>query len=209
VLTLKDSAVTQSENGHFGGGISNQNELALIRSVVSGNYSDYGGGISASANSVTYISDSLISTNTASRGGGGVHSYGFLQIERSTISDNIATGNDGGGIRFDGGATLRAVTISGNSSGSDGGGVSIGGDPLFEYEVVDSTIANNTARAAAASFDDTHANTIIQNTIIFGNTATDVSPPYPIIKGTVRSLGNNILQDLGQPDNFTNGVNGD
>ncbi len=106
--------------GGDGGGILNIGQLTLTDSTVTGNYAQYGGGVSNRIGSLT-MTNSTISGNSAStRGGGGIHNGSTINsvatVTDSTISGNF-TGGTGGGLAITGGTfTMNRTVVSGNTA---------------------------------------------------------------------------------------------
>ena len=166
--------------GDFGGGINNHSNLTLTNVHLTGNQADLGGGVA----------------------------IGFADavFTGCTFSGNTASGGSGGGIFYqgDGGHTLRLVssTVSGNSATIRGGGienVSNGGNSRLE--VTNSTIANNTGIGGIITFTQgagTTATTTLRNTIIAGNTPSNLA--IGTSGGgavTCQTLGFNLASDNG------------
>lgn len=136
VVDITDTVVTDHEARTFGAAIRNHGTLSLVRSTVSHSritQTQTGGGITAS--------------------GGGIMNGGTLLLDRCTIHGNQAT--RGAGLANIGGdATIVNSTISGNRAITRGGGIlNIAGSTnpgglWMSY----STVANNEANTAAASF---------------------------------------------------------
>lgn len=120
MLTLTVIHSTVSGNvSDFGGGIQNSSNgtLTIIGSTVSGNMAEFGGGLSNLGTTATLI-NSTISGNTASDGGGGMDNSGTLELINCTVSTNTAP--VGGGIfNFGVQATLTNTIVAGNISGGD------------------------------------------------------------------------------------------
>jgi CSLREA domain-containing protein len=145
-LTMDGTTVSGNTAGSLGGGIEDNTKLGvtITGSTISGNSAATGGGIQWSEPDVKY-------------GGGGSP----LRIDTTTISGNQTTG-DGAGIEvaatYEGDpATIKASTITGNhaGSGSFGGGIDFSGGISAPVDVVDSTIAaNSAATGGAVSFGD-------------------------------------------------------
>lgn len=148
--TVRMSGLTITKGSNFyGGGIDNDGNLTLVRSIVRDNSGGYGGGINNS--NVLRLIESAVSGNFADRYGGGIRNrYGTLIVLRSTISGNRA--EYGGGIHTytssDFAPTKTVIansTISGNSISSAsgaGGGVY---NSLGLTAIKNTTIADNTA----------------------------------------------------------------
>jgi hypothetical protein len=172
-----------------GGGVYTHGVLTLNRSTITGSSAfagqgpnAFGGG--AYAYSGFYAQYSEISGNSALAAGGGLGQGGgvgvFLgpaDIESSTISENTA--NIAGGLGLWGGsgaayaATITNSTISRNTAGKYFGGISSN----VSLTVASSTIAFNQVRFATASSGGhglyTSQPTLLQNTIIAGNSGRD------------------------------------
>ena len=103
-----------------GGGIFAFESLSLVRSQVTANRADLGGGGIYAIHEMR-VRDSTISGNSAAEGGG-IYGGFDLDLENVTVSGNQAV-ERGGGIYLDLDLTVLAhVTITGNSA-SEGGGV--------------------------------------------------------------------------------------
>ena len=113
-LGIFDSAITNNEAA-IGGGIYAENGvLNVIRSTVSSNTAtDDGGAIAGDSNAEVYITNSLVSNNTAPAQRTGIRSFYFMAIINSTV-----TGNDsdlsGAAIRNYGDLVLVNATVSHN-----------------------------------------------------------------------------------------------
>ena len=138
----------------YGGGIQSRENLTLVASTVSGNFSaNIGGGIWEYEANLNLVSSTI--TGNGARVGGGVEvRYGDLSISSSTIQANKAThgsvsfatniiGCVGGGIFFDSGnLTITGSTIADNDADGDGGGIVVGS---ANASIVASTISGNRA----------------------------------------------------------------
>jgi hypothetical protein len=137
-------------NGHadFGGGIYNQGILTLINSVVSDNTAlYYGGGVYNESGGQVTISNSVVSGNSSPVGGGITNHDGTLLVTTSTITGNLANGADGsGGGIFSGGlggsVDVTNSTVAYNTASGQGGAIYIGSGTL---SVVNSTVAHNSS----------------------------------------------------------------
>jgi len=185
---LNNTATTTATRSTDGGGVDVEDvpllafaSLTVRNSLISGNYSDHGGGVYAyyASNGVT-IQNSQILSNTSYYSGGGV----FIQkpkssvlIEDTTVADNTA-GNRGGGIMFyewiagSGSQVIQRTTLSGNTA-KKGGGLYLGG--AYRPVVVEnSTIAGNhaTTLGGGVFLDENGSEVSFQHNTIAGNTAT-------------------------------------
>src|SRR5262245_50477305 len=128
-LTIEDMTVTGGHPSGLsnGGGIlsSPSVSLTLLRSMVTGNSANYGGGVLA--NGPLTVTDSSLTTNVAAANGGAIYPANALTVNGTSA----ITGNDaenGAGIHAGTGTKLTisgSVTISGNDAASTGGGVYI------------------------------------------------------------------------------------
>lgn len=168
---------------YYGGGIDNDGNLTLTKSVVRGNTADYdyGGGIYN--DNVLTLNGSTVSDNSADGDGGGIYNDGgTLTVQsRSTISGNTAGGN-GGGIYSDTSnpakATITNSTISGNSvtsAYSEGGGIyNFEGLTAINYSTIKNNEAPRGKGSGVASYGDSYTHTKVSASIIAGNKNTDV-----------------------------------
>jgi len=207
-LTIVNSSIN-SNFSPFGAGICNEDDqgsatLRILNSAVNDNISTGGsppldlgaaGGIANSG--IVTITNSVISSNSASNEGGGILSaIGELTITNSTISGNRAGGfgtnnwpGRGGGIYADGSVTISNSTISGNSAwGNDfkgpgvDGGISGGG-----ITIMNSTVSGNSATICGG---------VCGGTVETGNTILNANAPGNI-DGSVTSDGYNLSSDDG------------
>ena len=138
-LTIKDVTITGGNgngafNSGFGGGIYNVGFLSTLNSVITGNSSNYGGGIYSAPNNpvgnLRIISSSVKNNNTKNDGGGILIGQNprfrgnRREIINSSISQNSAGGN-GGGIYLKSfiGMGIMNSKIYGNSSIGNGAGL--------------------------------------------------------------------------------------
>lgn len=125
-MTITESMISNNRAGPRGGGIYNDGTLTLTSSTVSGNSispptatDPGGGGIYGGSSSMTTITNSTISGNTAGEGaGGGIGSIGATVLDNNTIVNNTA--NTGGGVDVRGGDIDMNSTIIANSIASAG-----------------------------------------------------------------------------------------
>ena len=169
-----------------GGGILNRDNLTVTASRIIDNRSLQGGGIFNSeffSGGQLTVTRSTISGNIATFVGGGISTYeGRLNVNASTVSGNTA-GQGGGGIHSTAGfgdheTTITNSTLSGNTAQFGGGMNSEQG----VTSIFSSTITGNTANSGDGSgvfsnstFSGYH--TFVQNSIISGNTNSDVDIP--------------------------------
>jgi len=197
-LVLTGLTVTGGRvDGEYGGGVLvDEGALALERVAVTQNEainSGRGGGLGLEESKVTIVA-STISGNRNSGDGGGIYSdESALSIENSTLANNVVNtslypsapgwGAYGGAMEIPSGSlALKNVTIAGNSitdgnGGGEGSGAAIESGSLESSEIV--------------------------NTIVYGNTGTEVGEPGQCTE-TLGSLGHNLEQQppAGEPRCF-------
>ncbi len=176
--------------------------LTLTDSVVSGNTAlTFGGGVGLYHGGSATLTDDTITGNAVSTvgnqdgGGGGIYvvnddtSTANLTVHNTTIADNTVTtgGNgSGGGIDvFNTGSgfnpnltieidqsTINGNVINGSGAQSAGGGIAASDG---SWQVVDSTISDNTAGSGGGIMDGATVSSVVSATFdtIAGNSATD------------------------------------
>ncbi len=151
-------------SGAPGAGISNQGNLTITSSAVTGN---------------------VATTNLA---GGIYHQNGTLAIINSTIFGNSATANSSGGI-FNGGGTVTIInsTISGNSAANLGGGI---GTNVGALTLINSTISDNSSGSGGNGINIISTTVNIRNSLIAENIG---SASGPDVFGALTSLGYNLI----------------
>ncbi len=172
MASITGSTISGNSATSKGGGIFNADYgtiTTLSLSTISGNSAFRGGGIyNAFYGTITTLSQSTISGNSASSEGGGIYNVGTITtLSQSTISGNSA-GYFGGGIYNDGTiTTLSQSTISGNSAGYFGGGIYNDGTITTLSQ---STISGNSAAMAGGGIANFLTAAVTDSTI-FGNSA--------------------------------------
>ena len=129
-----NSTITSNHAGH-GGGINNNDlgKLTVLRSTISNNTADSGGGgiisgyfdTSVGGTQVTVVDSTIVGNSSGALGlGGGIaRNRGTLALANTTVSGN--TGHLGGGGIADSGTnngpvSVNNCTITGNSSATAG-----------------------------------------------------------------------------------------
>ncbi|MBI4515325.1 MAG: hypothetical protein HY699_05860 [Deltaproteobacteria bacterium] len=172
-----------------------------------------GGGIVNNQATLT-ITDSTLRDNTAGNGGasasvgglgghgGGIYNLGALTATRIAITGNTAgtggsgqvggPGGNGGGLMTSfGTATVANSTVSSNVAGSTGsGGASLGGagggiHAAAATNLINTTVAFNTAPYLSGGVARQSATVSLRNTIVADNTGGNCS-------GTITNTGNNL-----------------
>ena len=187
-LEIVGSTLSGNSANRFGGAINADGPTTISASTLSGNSvtsqtgTTQGGAINSSV--ALTISSSTLSDNTATASsglnarGGAIYASGALTIAGSTLRDNRAqfggalySNTDLSGKTL----TLRNCTLSGNMATTRGGGLR----NFQGLSVIEScTIVGNEAPAGAgggvASYGDSNTRTEVRNSIIAGNTVSDV-----------------------------------
>jgi hypothetical protein len=193
-LTLTDVLVSGNTATDFGGGIDSFGTLIVTRCFVTGNTAindGFGGGIDTGFGMAT-ITESTISGNAATRGGGLV-TFGPTMIRSSTVSGNSGSQGGftwGGGIYNNSGTvTIINSTISGNETTGDGGGII----NFSTLSLISSTLSGNAASGffGGGGIYINSGTLTMKNNITAGNTAV----PSPDVRGTLTSLGHNLIRD--------------
>jgi hypothetical protein len=207
-MKLSNATLTGNTAGR-GGGIYNPGTLTISGAILSSNSAEIGGGIFNSGR-LTVNATTFSGNSSQGQDGGGIHTdnsgqhgnadtpRGLLTVTNSTFSFNSASVY-GGGINI-GTASGRSVTIwnctfYGNTAGNAGGGIYVGnntGAPVGgRVRVSNSTISGNSAGTgggidAQASFiAPNESETILQSTIVAGNTSGNTNTPSPDVNGNI------------------------
>lgn len=171
------------ERGDLGG------SLDLLDSTVRNNMAE-GDGSGILAEGETTISDSSLISNTSTSGsGGGLYvDYGNLTVGRSLVKDNSAA-QDGGGIAHEGEGTVFALhdsTISDNTAGRSAGGVmEYSYVPGSVLEIVSSMVDGNTSRESGGGVETYAEHSLIDRSIIKGNSTNSINPEQSLGGGGI------------------------
>ena len=125
-LTISYSSFANNTALNYGGGIDNLHSLSLKSDTFSGNSAFIGAAVDNFAGANLTVTESTLSSNTASLSGGGIDNSGTLALSDSSLVNNTAT--TGGGFNEESGAsaTVTDATIAMNSA-TTGGGVAAAG----------------------------------------------------------------------------------
>lgn len=183
--TISDSTLSNNNATGNGGAIySYSSNLTLTKSVLTGNTSSKGGAIhlyTYDSNSLTNISSSLLTGNTASSSGGAIRLYDYygsttLNLNNSVISGNSAN-NSGGAISTYGyesrsNLNINNTIVSGNTADRTGG-INL---YAATTELLNSTITNNTtsSRDGGGIRIEYQSSINAVNTVIAGNTRNGI-----------------------------------
>lgn len=170
--------------------------LTISGGLVSSTYTTVAGGaIRALGEGVVSLTNSTVSSSSASSAyggakGGGVYAQGDVVLEGSLISNNTAT-DDGAGVHAGGNLFVANSTISNNRSlayyGSGSGGGLLG---LGTVDVVGSIIHGNEAGEGAGVFGES---VTLTNSTISDNFASSSSARGAGVAGTVVALVNSAV----------------
>jgi hypothetical protein len=140
-LALVDSTVSSNQalapnndgrdQANGGGAHVAHDSVMMFGSTVDDNHADHtGGGIMAVhfGASITAITNSTISGNSAGRDAGGLFTQPWLTLANSTVAFNRAGGTRGGGVLtgFDQTTTLSSSIVAGNTAGGDAVDLTLG-----------------------------------------------------------------------------------
>lgn len=166
-----------------GGLFNNGGTLRISGSTVEGNEADgaagSGGGVLTLAGTLE-VTDSSIDTNTAVRAGGGIEATAgsVTTLSGGSLSENVtgAAPGNGGGLHLTGAGTVdvTGVVVAGNSAANEGGG--LWNSAAGTMTVTSSNISNNTASGAPADagggglYND-GGELIVESSVIEGNVA--------------------------------------
>lgn len=131
-VTFNQVTITKGKSFYinFAGGIFNEGNLALRKSIIRENTAQFGGGgIYCSGGNVEILDSAILNNAVIGSGGSGGGFYGDncpLVVTNSTFSGNSATAS-GGGIANSKPTKLANVTLSDNVADSDGNDVGDGG----------------------------------------------------------------------------------
>ena len=180
IATIRNGSLIGSSNTatEQGGGVLNEGQLSVISSTISGNSSEYGGGITNWKSGVLTVTGSTISQNNAissvfSSGGGITNWGGVVTLSNSTISANMATW--AGGIFIEEGSlTLNATSVSNNTSSNDAGGIQVKAGAAGATVLVQSgsSVSNNTG-SWGAGISNWGGTLTVNASTVSGNTATN------------------------------------
>lgn len=196
-LTIKNGKTYSTDPD--AGGIGNSGTLTLDHVTVSGNNA-YGNGGGISNSGTLTVTDSTFSANRSFLGGG-IYNYrgGALTIANSTFNGNTATNGAGGGVastQTGSVLTMTSSTFHGNTAPEGGGGgIYTGGGGLST--ITSTTVAGNNAKLGGGVYNSGTTN--LRNTIVAGNTASNVSPDA---YGPITSQGNNLIGNISGATGF-------
>ncbi len=209
-LMLERCVFSNNTAPNSGGAIYNEGTIATMHLCTFSDNAASNGGAIYNGGSLT-ATKSFFTDNVGSGPGGGISNTGPLTLTQCSITGNTS-GIYGGGIYTAtpiGSATVRAVlsqcTLSGNTADAGGGGIH---NQLGTTTLDHCTVSANTAPVDFASGvgarQSNFTEVIISNSIIAGNTNTDIDDTTIGGSSSFTSGGYNIVGTGGGTPSFTN-----
>jgi len=203
-----------------GGAISVKADASatITTSVITDNVGEVGGGIACYANSVLTIRRSSITNNSGSYEGGGINATSCdLVVDQTSITSNAGPAR-GGGIfmvgqngNVAGGSSVVNSLIARNQATGSGAGIYLASNAGSTFQVLNSTIANNTGGIGGGLFLSSAVGTTVANSILADNSGNQIeggalsSIRYSDVKGQAMAGAGNIST----APNFVDAANGD
>ncbi|MBL0163912.1 MAG: hypothetical protein IPP82_09805 [Xanthomonadales bacterium] len=175
--TISHVTIRGGNSPFSGGGIRNEGDLTLFRSIVENNTAHtYGGGID-NFQGALLVKSSTIRSNDAHEGGG-IDTFGIgnrVEILASTVSDNHAY--QGGGIYNDGDQLFVVnSTVSANTADDNGGGIySRIATFIYNSTIVDNDADDDhdqTGGSGGGIYAESGSRSLVVNSLIAANYAT-------------------------------------
>lgn len=193
-LTLRNGYVNAGFRD-FAGGIRNLGALRLRDCVLSGCYTDAGGGGLVNRGTAA-VENTTIRGNEASMNGGGIRNSGALELTDCIIAGNRAE-EEGGGLANYAGTVVMTRTLVDDNNSDRGGGIMTQGD----FTLIDSTVSHNDAFDDAAGLTNKGTATILGSTFN-ANHNTDTGGAAIMNVGTMSIVnstisGNSSLDSVG------------
>jgi hypothetical protein len=188
-ITISNGSATQFGCG--GGILATASSLSVMNCTVSNNSTDgTGGGICVENNATLTIESSTLSGNYAGDYGGGMANDGTITINNSTLRDNrgeFAAGAILNGFTTGASLTVSNSTLSGNTTQLHGGGIFNGSQAV----ITNSTLNGNSGMNGGAIVN--RLGTLeMKNTVL---NRGDLGPNILNDIGTVTSHGYNLCDD--------------
>ncbi|HET6631919.1 MAG TPA: DUF4347 domain-containing protein [Rhodanobacteraceae bacterium] len=192
--------------GYYSGGLTMDH--VVVRNSSIGAYSNGGGVLFYDLDASLGISNSTFegnSTGTGYNGGGMEASAASISIANSTFSNNTATREGGGaGLVAKGNLYIANSTFAGNTAGTNpvasnrGGGLAIE-DSTGTLSIVNSTIVNNQVTAVAGAAGGggglfaRNSTVTLYNNLIANNTSSTNGPDVHLYQGGTLNGSTNII----------------
>ena len=223
-MTLRHCTLTENEAESTGAGIFNQGTLTLHDSILRDNFALQGGGAGLDNDGgLVTITRVTFDHNLADGPGGGLSNDGTMTIAHTTFVGN-GSFSSAGGLSNGDTLTITDSTFVSNSAFCAGGGLAnlgtlvisnttfhdnasssclpIGGGGLANFgtlTLINSTIAGNRASGlgnGGGGIDNVGSATVrVANTLLAGNIRSPSNPIPDECRGTVTSLGHNLIGD--------------
>jgi predicted outer membrane repeat protein len=164
--------------------------------VQGGNVTGNGGGINITTSGNLFLSDAVVSGNTASGLGGGIYNDGIFYTVNTTVSGNTGT-LGGGGIYNDanGYCSLDKSTISGNTAGGINRGGGLYNTDTGVVDLTNITVSNNTAGDSGGGiFND--STDVSQGVSIYNATIAFNSAPVTLGAGIATQAGMSLTNTI-------------
>lgn len=159
-----------------GGAMVNLNFASpkLTNVIFGSNSAPYGGALYNLTNADPELTDVTFAFNTATGGAGAMFNDSSTapKLSRVTFDTNSSTGTPGGAMVNQGGASpvITNATFYGNSGGLGGAVYNANATPAFNNV----TFNNNSGASGGAMYNDSGAVVTIDNTILWGDAASEV-----------------------------------
>ena len=163
-LTISGGDTTNTDLSEGGALDMLLGQATLNRVTITKNASYDGGGLAIGMNSTLTLNDSVVQGNTATNDGGGIYSGGTLMLKNSVVSSN----------------TAQDQSLGGGGIYNDSGKVSLD----------HSQLVSNLAFEGGGIYSDSGMVNIVDQSVISGNVATEVSD-VPHGGGGINSLDSN------------------
>ena len=208
-LTIRDG-LTTDDGGKIQMASPAGSTLALDDCTVTGGNARDGGGIDAQVATLS-LTNTLVSSNTASRTGGGIRATGSSAVTLLGVHLRYNNANHGAGNAHNG--TLTNCTFSNNRANSHGGAIynlAGAGDVLSLVHctlTLNHSNQDNSGGGDGGGIRRVSGAVALVNTLVSGNDA--LLGAQDDISGALTSLGHNLIGIATGGTGFTNGVNGD
>ncbi len=200
-ITTSSSAVLSNltftgNSASSGGGMYIYNSSLSVQTLTfQGNTASGGGGMFIDTVNGMTLTGLTFNGNTADNNGGGIRLSGSsLLIENSAILDNSA--QFGGGIsNYESSPSLVDVTFSGNSATGVGGGMfNWRSSNPSQPSLTNVTLIGNSAGSGGGVATEDGSLTTIQNSVLWGNTASSSGPQIFNLADGTATVKHSIVQ---------------
>ncbi|MBR8837156.1 MAG: hypothetical protein DSM106950_24910 [Stigonema ocellatum SAG 48.90 = DSM 106950] len=194
-LTVSNSTISANA-ANIGGGLYNNGKLTVSDSTIRANQADISGGIENTTRATLVLTNTTISTNSATNSDGGIRNLGTADINNSVINNNTA-GFESGGIGVQQGSVkVSNSRISGNTA-RFGGGIT----NFATLIVSNSIIRNNVATFEGGGLSVQGGTVTVSNSRINGNNSGASGGGILTANGSTLTLSNSTISS-----NSTSGI---